>query len=238
MNFSYENPEHLNFMNFVKNGAVNFRFAFRNIRDQPIYRTGTLRHWDRELTSYVRSQLQIETYLDFNGPGDRPEAVVRNCQESAMCHESFPLVDYAQPYRQNLVPTPANYSSSYLDLLLKYSDVLLTILSRILLHRAGLLFGCLLGKDRTGLVAILCETYLGVPREKAIEHYLLSNNYLAQSSPLLSDLANKRGVTIPMYLQRIEAKEQSIVGFLKEGEVLIAQLFAKLDILVKQLEGE
>jgi len=56
----------------------------------------------------------------------------------------------------------------------QYADQYSEVFHRLAAHKSPMLFHCTAGKDRTGLASALVLTVLGVPRDKVIEDYVLT----------------------------------------------------------------
>jgi protein-tyrosine phosphatase len=56
----------------------------------------------------------------------------------------------------------------------QYADQYSEVFHRLAAHKSPLLFHCTAGKDRTGLASALVLSVLGVPRDKVIEDYVLT----------------------------------------------------------------
>jgi protein-tyrosine phosphatase len=78
-------------------------------------------------------------------------------------------------------PTPAAaraaFASFYRELPKQFRLQYRQMFDELLAGNAPLAFNCSAGKDRTGVAAALILTALGVPRERVMDDYLLSNKH-------------------------------------------------------------
>jgi protein-tyrosine phosphatase len=79
--------------------------------------------------------------------------------------------------------TQAAMASFYEQLPFTFAGQFKEMFGELLRGDAPLAFNCSAGKDRTGMAALLVLSALGVPRETAIEDYLLSNRYYKPRPP-------------------------------------------------------
>ncbi|GGI80525.1 protein-tyrosine-phosphatase [Polymorphobacter multimanifer] len=79
--------------------------------------------------------------------------------------------------------TRAAMASFYTEMPVQFGGQFKEMFAELVEGRAPLAFNCSAGKDRTGLAAVLVLLSLGVPRETAIEDYLLSNQHYRPKPP-------------------------------------------------------
>ena len=85
----------------------------------------------------------------------------------------------------------AHLLEDYARMPFEFSPILKALFAKLLQpHRGAVVIHCTAGKDRTGCVVALLLTLLGVPQEKVIEDYLLSNEGFAAEQKL-SHIADK-----------------------------------------------
>ena len=92
---------------------------------------------------------------------------------------------------------------------------------RVIAHaKAPLLFHCQVGKDRTGGLAALLLTVLGVEREQVLEDYMLTNAQLEEKNRQDMEVMKKALNASQMELvsQVYDAKPEYIGSFLAEAE--------------------
>ncbi len=101
--------------------------------------------------------------------------------------------------------------------------------------QAPLLFHCMAGKDRTGAVAALILSVLGVPREIITDDYLYTNNTLGQMKAHFQEL----GFGVPLQFDpsildaMFEARVEYINAFFDELE----NQFGSVDSYIKESIG-
>ena len=79
--------------------------------------------------------------------------------------------------------TRAAMAGFYGELPFTFAPQFKEMFAELLKNDAPLAFNCSAGKDRTGMAAVLVLSALGVPRETAVDDYLLSNRYFKPKPP-------------------------------------------------------
>jgi protein-tyrosine phosphatase len=102
------------------------------------------------------------------------------------------------------------------------------IFQELVAGRVPLAFNCTAGKDRTGVVAALILTALGVPRETVVEDYLLTNDVVdllaLLSTHKLADMPRELAVPIALadkayidaLFDTLDRQYGSVEGYLRE----------------------
>lgn len=170
----------------------------RNFRDLGGYRTVDGRHvkWGLLFRSGSMHGLTDADYAALEKRGIRVVCDFRDTRERAAEPVSWPAPDaprvLSDEYRLDMAGflpggdmntwTPetarAAMIASYPRMLVQFHGQYRRMFDELLAGHAPLAFNCSAGKDRTGIAAALLLTALGVPRETAIQDYLLTNRYL------------------------------------------------------------
>jgi len=155
----------------------------RTVRWGLLFRSGSMHMLTPADYSYL-GRLGIRTVCDFRDsreratrpaawPADRAPRVLSD--DYALDLSSLKLDAAATP------PTAEQarraMTALYPAMLDRFNGQYRRMFAELLAGHAPLAFNCSAGKDRTGVGAALLLTALGVPRETAIEDYLLSNLY-------------------------------------------------------------
>jgi len=94
------------------------------------------------------------------------------------------------------VVSPGGLMSLYILMLSQSASVLKKILMVCSdVQNYPILFHCLSGKDRTGLVAALIQSVCGMSEEEILESYAQSEKYLEPVSHLIAVEDQKRGLS-------------------------------------------
>ena len=96
----------------------------------------------------------------------------------------------------------------YRDVPMTFADQYSIIFAELLAGDTPLAFNCSAGKDRTGVASALVLVILGVPRETAIEDYLLSNQYF---KPDMS-AADPKDPQVAFFARMPKEVQQALMG--------------------------
>jgi len=172
-------------------------FRFRNFRDLGgvpalgglvargrLFRTAHLSYLDEPLAAELAALYDIRTYIDFRTNDEiardgRPEPLLAR----GVRWERRPFDIADATFWSVRVPAAADWSGLYTRAFERFrahfSDVVRTIVE----STAPLAFGCWAGKDRTGMVAALLLSLLGVSDEAIAADYALTTAGLAPLEP-------------------------------------------------------
>ena len=171
-------------------GGVNFRDLGgyetsdgRLVRRGVLYRSGSMTGLTASDYEYLRT-LNIEVVADFRSTEERLREPTRWPDGAAPPRRLER--DYELQFGEVLAvmrdaPTPAAaraaFASFYRELPKQFRLQYRQMFDELLAGNAPLAFNCSAGKDRTGVAAALILTALGVPRERVMDDYLLSNKH-------------------------------------------------------------
>ena len=189
--------------NFRDVGGVSIPGG-RCVRPRLVFRSGKFDTTTNEDSATVARKFGLTTYFDLRspaewlggvGPAGLTKAGVKWHPVSIDCHED--------PLLQLKRPTPSDWGAFYARSFERRGDVFAELLTQIAHAQGPVVYGCTLGKDRTGIATALLLAVLGVSDEAITRDYLLTN------APLLAHPEKMQAVCDWMGLTR----EDYIVGF-------------------------
>ena len=148
-----------------------------------IYRSGAMHRLTTDDFRYLASA-GLKTVVDLRSTSERSkEAVAWPEGMKPEVHSKDYELDSRTLFASLAKPgltgaeVKATMARFYRDVPITFADQYSVIFAEILAGDTPLAFNCSAGKDRTGVASALLLIALGVPRETAIEDYLLSNTY-------------------------------------------------------------
>ncbi|MCR4911936.1 MAG: tyrosine-protein phosphatase [Bacilli bacterium] len=157
------------------------------IKEGMLIRGRTLRHLTEEQSAYLVKKCNIKTIIDLRSHDEQKEAPeltisgtnyelmpIFERQKDGISHKENEKPDQFQIYR--ILPHMKNI---YLDML--HGESLKNIglvINRIITGKDdeyGFYFHCSEGKDRTGIIAAILLSILGVSRKEIVDEYLVTN---------------------------------------------------------------
>ena len=226
-------------------GAVNFRDIGgyrtkdnRFVRWGRVYRSdGLSRLKDTDLN--VLSQLGVSHVFDFRtrtevaaAPNRLPKTPSVIYWNLPVTHGEFDFVEALKRIRNGDASwlTPDFMVKGYISSLSSYGETW----GHVIQHLAGdpdgaTVFHCTGGKDRTGTCAAIILLALGVAEETVVEDHQLSNIYIAELLPKISEMIAAFGVDLDSVLPYLTAPRECIVSLIEtlNAEYGSAQAYLK-----------
>jgi protein-tyrosine phosphatase len=179
------------------NGAHNFRDLGgyktkdgKTLKWGKLYRSDNLHSLTDEDVSYF-SRLEIKSVVDFRSDQERedePDRLSPNTEQVFFPIEFRPKeIEEGLVKPEDIMKDLVSGKFDSTNLLKDFNEVLVRNFTneyknffRYLIDNNAepVLFHCTAGKDRAGFASALILSVLGVPREKVIEDYLLTNQYV------------------------------------------------------------
>ncbi len=131
-----------------------------------LYRTGQLSGVSEEVAVHLADTLQIGSYIDFRADWDiardgEPASLMRH--GVAWCRHPFDLSDAV--FKAVRAPTACDWQQLYFRGIKRLRSEISAAIEAIAARSQPVVFGCWAGKDRTGIVAALLLSLLGVDDE-------------------------------------------------------------------------
>ena len=200
------------------NGTLNLRPVYGLPPSRRILRSGNLGALSAQDIKGLREEVGINHYLDLRNQSELvPEQLRRRFRECGANWQWFPLGEFPARFREQSQPSSVDYSDYYLDILHNNSEILRDLLSFVgEAECRNFVFGCTLGKDRTGVVAFLLLALAGAPVSIIAGDYWLSKDYILQRADCLAPHWEKRGMNREAYLHRIVPHKETMYIFAQE----------------------
>ncbi len=157
----------------------------RRVRWGRLYRSGSMASLTDADYQYL-GRLGIRTVCDFRSNSERQAepTVWKTTPAASIVTWDYDMASQAGEFvkliRAGVTAERMNgvMAGFYGGLPYEYAERYRRMFAELLAGSTPLAFNCSAGKDRTGVAAVLILSALGVPRETAVEDYLLSNVYL------------------------------------------------------------
>ncbi len=181
-----------------------------------IYRTGNISHLHRQTAAYLVNQLNIKTYVDFRGTKEieqfgRPDVLLEAGIEWVNIHIEADDPDFAKISH----PKPEDWVQLYIRLFEKNMAGWAKFLKLIRDAQAPVMYGCLFGKDRTGIATGLLLHHLDVQKEFIFSDYAKTTKGLFPNVTRLKEVWEKTKLTENEVLEHyLSAHPEILAGFL------------------------
>ncbi len=144
----------------------------RHVRDGLVFRTGNLSHIDEKNGRYLAEQKKLRVYIDFRSNDEirrigKPEALI--AQQVEWIHLEVDAMD--SDFSKVTRPTPADWLGLYKHLFEKNTDTWLKFVNILAEADAPVAYGCVFGKDRTGIATSILLEALNVHDEQITRNY-------------------------------------------------------------------
>ena len=116
---------------------------------------------------------------------------------------------------EQIADSPETFMSRLYGSMMFGNPAVHALVERMVAGQAPLYFHCTAGKDRTGVCAAVVLTLLGVPDERIVWEFLLTNSYRA-------DIINNMPDDLPPHLQGADRERWAKVNSVSEGDLLAA----------------
>lgn len=127
---------------------------------------------------------------------------------------------------------PETLAQLYQQILVENKKEIAQVLSLVASAPKGaVLFNCAVGKDRTGVIAMLLLKICGVPDEVIVEDYKVSARNIVPIAKRQTEVLKRQGIEIPAYVFESNPEEmQKTLVFLQEEYGGIAGYLEQLDL--------
>lgn len=160
-----------NLFNFRDLGGLQTHCQ-RKVRNGMLYRSGNLADVPDSSADFLVNQKNVGTYIDFRAPDEigrfgRPETLLQRGVEWVNLH-----IDTSDPTFNNLTrPTEEDWVGLYVRLFEKNVGEWTRFIQLIRSAAKGVIYGCLFGKDRTGIATSFLLSQLNVRDEQILLDY-------------------------------------------------------------------
>jgi protein-tyrosine phosphatase len=139
------------------------------VRRGLVYRSG---HFDGATQADLRTlvtQIGVQRYYDLRACKEGKDDAAAQAVGLTVVH--LPCSGRDDPFFLLSQPSVAQWSAFYLRTFHRHGRTLVQLLRELALSDTPAVFGCTLGKDRTGIAAALLQAALGVDREQILRDY-------------------------------------------------------------------
>lgn len=150
------------------------------VRERLLFRAGDLALTTEGDAALLSERLGVRTYVDLRTDSDidregEPKALVA----AGIQWVRIPIDLGDDEFRQAVNPGPAEWGALYVRGVRRYRDKWLQLLGILAEAEGSVVFGCVAGKDRTGIAAAVLLSCLGVPEEHIVTDYAKTTEGLA-----------------------------------------------------------
>lgn len=154
---------------------INFRdFGYKNVKKGLLFRSATLNDLSIDNQNILIGN-NIKTIVDLRGSDERkakPDTKINGIDNISV---PLSVIGDAKPIVYRGLELPDLIDCYHQLVAVELKDAWSKIFDLLLNSKGGILFHCSQGKDRTGVVAAMILTALGVDKETIFKDYLLTN---------------------------------------------------------------
>lgn len=163
-----------NLMNFRDLGGVPA--ASGMVAEGRLFRTGQLSEIDEESAAHLHEVLKVAVYIDFRAEAETTrDGPPRPLLARGVIWHPHPFDISDAEFKRLRAPRPEDWQALYLRAIERLRPEIAGAVSLISEQREPVVFGCWAGKDRTGIVAGLVLSLLGVDDEHVARDYAASS---------------------------------------------------------------
>lgn len=197
----------------------------RKIRPGQVYRTGNISHISEDTGKRLAREHNISRYIDFRTEGEikafgRPEALIKNGVEWINLH----INTEDKMFNQSRRPNMQEWTGLYTRLFKKNLNDWVRFLNILLETKdSAVVYGCVFGKDRTGIATSFLLTTLDVHEEHIHSDYARTTQSMEPHfyNRFLSFWDNSDLTEAELYKHYLVAHPEIIrdfVGYIREGD--------------------
>lgn len=221
-------------MNFRDLGGV--RAGNGLVAPGRLYRTGHLSEIDADAAAHLHGVLNIGVYIDFRAElettrdGAPAPLIARGVR-----WQKHPFDISDADFERVRVPRPSDWQALYLRAILRLRPEISGAIRLIAEQATPLVFGCWAGKDRTGIVAALLLSLLGVADEAIAEDYAKTSQGLSGFRDRFSSLWQGAPDFEELTLAHTTTHPQAMLGLLEDLRARFGSVQSALDLSEQSL---
>ena len=165
----------------------------QEVRPGLLYRTGNVAHWSDRAAQYVAEECGVKLYIDFRRPDEvetfgRPEALLRKKIEW------LPVsINTSDPeFESKKLPKKQDWLDLYKRLFEKNIEAWRRFTHTVASANVPILYGCLFGKDRTGIGTSLLLNILEVHDTHIVSDYAQTTHEIRPLSEMIEPLLSRQ----------------------------------------------
>jgi protein tyrosine/serine phosphatase len=209
---------------------INFRQLAEG-NNLPFYRSGSFALLNEQDYKYF-NHLQIKYYYDLRS--DREvihQAACKFLDKLGISKVNIAIDQNTDPFLQLIDTTAHDYGSFYLRMLPTAFERLHSMVEHFIIDYANdknisVVFGCSLGKDRTGVISALLLKILGFSDQYILDDYLLSSKYILHSIDYFIKHYKHPSQAKEDYISQMEPQKEAInyvLDYLQQNQELFAE---------------
>ncbi len=182
-----------------------------------LYRTGNVAHWGEDAARHVAHKLGVKCYVDLRTLGEadkfgRPESLIRQGVEWRNLG-----IDSSDPIFEKIrLPKADDWIALYKVIFEKNLNSWLQFCEIVATAKAPILYGCLFGKDRTGIATSLLLNILDVHDKHISADYAETTNNIKPLAELFQNLLYNHGASEEELFEHYSrSHEHVMLGFLE-----------------------
>ncbi len=151
------------------------------VRRNVVYRSGNFDHTRADDALALVQRLHLADYYDLRAgakESDDPHGPVV-LREAGVQYHNLPIDGHDDPLLRMAQPDPGQWAAFYGRTLQQHGATLIKLMDALAQGESPAVYGCTLGKDRTGIATALLLSALGVEDEAIIADYAASSAGLA-----------------------------------------------------------
>jgi protein tyrosine/serine phosphatase len=166
------------------------------IKNGLLYRTGNVAHWSHEAAEHIKRERGVRLYIDLRNDKEivtfgKPEALLK--QNIEWMRLSIDTHD--EEFSKTRLPVAKDWLSLYQRIFEKNLSTWLTFSKVIAEASEPILYGCLFGKDRTGIGTSMILNLLEVHDQQIAADYAKTTDHVKPLSDLFSGLLENFGAS-------------------------------------------
>ena len=187
-------------------GAINFRPIAMRISPVcgRLFRSGDLSGVSREVADRMVAGVGIEQFIDLRSHSEQNAAPPVELLRAGLQWLRIPMRGLDRNFRSNRHPRPIDYAAAYSRMIETDKHSIASFFGALASSPAtSIVFGCLVGKDRTGVVAAILLGLLGATREQAAYDFSRSCRPLQDALDSFRPLWVAKGLSRGDYSKRL-----------------------------------
>jgi len=154
----------------------------RQIRPGQIFRTGNISHISQNTAQHLTEKLGVQQYIDFRTNEEiKAFGQPKSLLEQGVVWHNLHIDTDDKLFKQNRRPLPHEWAELYGRLFEKNLGHWVEFLHKILEAKGSLIYGCVFGKDRTGIATSFLLSSIDVHSDHIQTDYAkTTNNMLPQ----------------------------------------------------------
>lgn len=150
------------------------------VRRQRVFRSGNYDHTSAADAGALVERTALRDYYDLRATGEAQGGLgPAVLADLGVRYHGLPMDSHDDPMLKVAQPTPTQWTDFYLRTLTRHGGTFIALMETLSRDDAAAVYGCSLGKDRTGMATALLLGALGVDDDTVVADYAASSAGLA-----------------------------------------------------------